>query len=78
MVSPVEAVSASVLEASPRADAAARVGAQVVGGVVARVLDGLSFWSVLLSLVAGAVLWDQCEFFFLSFVFLGGMDGLMG
>jgi uncharacterized membrane protein len=62
MVSPVEAVSnAAFLEASPRADAAAHVGAQVVGGIVARIIDGLNVWSVLLSLLLGAVLYDQCE-----------------
>jgi C-22 sterol desaturase len=61
MVSVVEAVN-STLAASPRADAAAHVGAQVVNGVVARIIEGMSVWTVLLTLLLGAVLYDQCEY----------------
>jgi len=61
MVSVVEAVS-SILEASPRADAAAHVGAQVANGVVSRIIEGMNVWTVFLTLFFGAVLYDQCEF----------------
>jgi len=52
MVSVVEAVS-SILEASPRADAAAHVGAQVANGVVSRIIEGMNVWTVLLTLFFG-------------------------
>jgi len=61
MATTIEAVSNATL-ASPRAEAAAHVGAAVAGGIVARIVDGMSFWTVLLTVVLGAVLYDQCKF----------------
>ena len=45
--------------ASPRADAA--FAPEAVGGVVATVLDGLSLWTVLMTIFVGAVIYDQCK-----------------
>jgi hypothetical protein len=63
MATVVEAVNATL--ASPRAEAATRVGAQVAGGFVARIIDGMNVWTVLLTLFLGAVVYDQCKFAFL-------------
>jgi hypothetical protein len=70
MTTVVEAVNATL--ASPRAEAAVHVGAQVASGFVARILDGMNVWTVLLTLFLGAVLYDQCEFV----VFFEGRGGL--
>jgi hypothetical protein len=47
--------------ASPRADAAGFIADVGVGGVVAKVLEGASVWSVVLAIVVAAVAYDQCE-----------------
>jgi hypothetical protein len=57
MATIVEAINA----ASPRAEAAAHVGAQVAGGIVARIVGGMNVWTVLVLVVLGAVLYDQCK-----------------
>ena len=49
--------------ASPTADAAfAKIVNVAPGGVVARLLDGMSAWTVLFTLVMAAVAYDQREF----------------
>jgi hypothetical protein len=57
MATVVEAINA----ASPRAEAAAHVGAQVAGGLVARILGGMNVWTVLVMVVLGAIVYDQCK-----------------
>jgi hypothetical protein len=75
MTTVVEAVNATL--ASPRAEAAVHVGAQVASGFVARILDGMNVWTVLLTLFLGAVLYDQCEFLLLFFFEGGGWTFLL-
>ena len=54
--------------ASPSADATVAVAqGSVNSGFVASILEGLTFWKLLLTLSIAAVLYDQCKFFFFFF-----------
>lgn len=56
----VQAVVDATLAASPRADASALAGEKLSYGFLARMVDGMNVWTVILTLLLTAVLYDQC------------------
>ena len=52
---------ANVTFASPSADAMAPHGVFYNGGIVASILEGLTFWRLCLTLFLAAVVYDQCK-----------------
>ncbi|KAF2668615.1 sterol C-22 desaturase [Microthyrium microscopicum] len=58
----VQQVVNATLAASPRADASFAAGEKFANGFLARMVEGVSIWSILLTIIVSAVLYDQYKY----------------
>jgi hypothetical protein len=66
----VQTIAEATLSASPRADASNALGQGLANGLVSQIVDRMNIWTTLLTLLALAVVWDQCKYTLLH-VFFG-------